>query len=64
MLEKEHPAHPGNVPSFLTVSELAIRLGVTRNWVYNHADSLGAVHLGKYIRFSWSKVLEILGEKP
>jgi len=45
---------------FLTVSEVAARLRVTRNWVYNHADALGAVHLGKYLRFSWPRVLECL----
>ena len=49
-------------PQFLTVSEVAIRLRVSRNWVYNHARSLGAYHLGKYLRFSWSKVLQRLGD--
>ena len=45
---------------FLTVQEVAVRLGVSRNWVYNHAETLGAYHLGKYLRFSWSRVLERL----
>jgi len=45
---------------FLTVQEVALRLGVSRNWVYNHAETLGAYHLGKYLRFSWSRVLECL----
>ncbi len=45
---------------FLTVEEVAVRLCVSRNWVYNHADALGAYHLGKYLRFSWSRVLERL----
>jgi hypothetical protein len=45
---------------FLTVKEVAIRLCVSRNWVYSHADALGAYHLGKYLRFSWSRVLERL----
>src|SRR2546430_7292471 len=35
---------------FLTVQEVASRLGVSRNWVYNHAETLGAYHLGKYLR--------------
>jgi hypothetical protein len=48
-------------PEFLTVSEVALRLRVSRNWVYNHAHSLGVYHLGKYLRFSWPKVLERLG---
>jgi hypothetical protein len=50
-------------PEFLTVSEVALRLRVSRNWVYNHAPSLGVYHLGKYLRFSWPKVLERLGGK-
>jgi hypothetical protein len=50
-------------PEFLTVSEVALRLRVTKNWVYNHARSLGVYHLGKYLRFSWPKVLEKLGDK-
>lgn len=45
---------------FLTVKEVAVRLCVSCNWVYSHADALGAYHLGKYLRFSWSKVLERL----
>jgi hypothetical protein len=51
-------------PEFLTVSEVALRLRVSRNWVYNHAHLLGVYHLGKYLRFSWPKVLERLGGKP
>ena len=45
---------------FLTVKEVAVRLCVSCNWVYSHADALGAYHLGKYLRFSWSRVLERL----
>lgn len=45
---------------FLTVKEVAIHLRVSRNWVYSHADALGAYHLGKYVRFSWSRVLKRL----
>ena len=47
-------------PQFLTVQDVALRLGVSRNWVYNHAETLGVYHLGKYLRFSWSRVLEYL----
>jgi hypothetical protein len=50
----------GDEPEFLTVGEVAMRLRVNRIWVYNHAALLGAYHLGKYIRFSWPKVLERL----
>jgi hypothetical protein len=45
----------------LTVDELAARLNVSRNWVYVHASALGVYRLGKYLRFSWPRVLERLG---
>ncbi len=45
----------------LTVDEVAVRLCVSRNWVYNHASAIGAYRLGKYLRFSWPRVLERLG---
>ncbi len=45
----------------LTVDEIAVRLSVSRNWVYNHADAIGGYRLGKYLRFSWPRVLERLG---
>ena len=45
---------------FLTVEEVAVRLCVSRNWVYTHASELGVYRLGKYLRFSWSTVLERL----
>jgi excisionase family DNA binding protein len=47
---------------FLTVEEVAVRLGVSRNWVYTHASELGVFRLGKYLRFSWTRVLERLGQ--
>src|SRR5258708_16996774 len=45
----------------LTVDEVATRLSVSRNWVYNHADAIGGYRLGKHLRFSWPIVLERLG---
>jgi len=53
-------AEAGAGPELLTVSDVALRLRVSRNWVYSHADWLGAYHLGKYLRFSWPRVLENL----
>ena len=47
---------------FLTVEEVAVRLCVGRNWVYSHASELGVYRLGKYLRFSWPRVLERLGQ--
>jgi excisionase family DNA binding protein len=41
----------------LTVDEIAARLRVKSSWVYTHADELGALRLGKYLRFSWERVL-------
>jgi hypothetical protein len=46
----------------LTVSELAVRLKVKRSWVYSHSGDLGALHLGKYIRFEWERVLQRLAK--
>jgi hypothetical protein len=39
---------PGDVqpaPTLLTAAELAERLGVSREWIYRHADELGAIRL-------------------
>ncbi len=44
----------------ITVQEVATRLQLKESWVYNHADQLGAYRLGKYVRFSWPRVLERL----
>ena len=44
----------------LTVDELAALLRVKSSWVYGHADALGAYRLGKYLRFSWARVIERL----
>jgi hypothetical protein len=44
----------------LTVEELALKLRVKTSWVYTHADALGALRLGKYLRFSWVRVLKHL----
>jgi len=46
----------------LTVDELAARLQVKRSWVYTHADELGAYRLGKYLRFSWARVIQRLSQ--
>ena len=69
---KAVPSLPGKWPSdlgeidpvtgieILTVEEIATRLKVKTSWVYTHADELGAYKLGKYLRFSWDRVLERL----
>jgi hypothetical protein len=35
-------------------------LRVRSSWVYDHADDLGAFRLGKYLRFSLSRLMEKL----
>lgn len=42
----------------LTVPEVAERLRVQPSWVYGHSDFLGGYRLGKYLRFSWKRVIE------
>ena len=44
----------------MTVEDLAAKLQVKASWVYSHADELGVYRLGKYLRFSWPRVLESL----
>lgn len=46
----------------LTVCEVAARLRLKASWVYSHSHQLGAYRLGKYIRFSWPRVLERLDQ--
>lgn len=55
------PAKSAVRPSeMLTVKEIAERLRVPSSWVYSHAKDLGAYRLGKYLRFTWDRVLEHL----
>jgi len=44
----------------LTVQEVAEVLRVKPSWIYDHADDLGAFRLGKYLRFSLSRLMERL----
>jgi excisionase family DNA binding protein len=46
--------------SLLTVDEVAKRLKLKVSRVYVHADTLGAFRVGKYLRFSWDRVVERL----
>ena len=47
----------------MTVEEVAAKLRLKRSWVYCHADELGVYRLGKYLRFSWPRVLECLDRR-
>lgn len=50
---------------FIDAIEVAHRLGVSRNWVYEHAEELGAVRVGNgsrpRLRFDVKKVSERFG---
>jgi hypothetical protein len=46
----------------LTPHEAATRLRVKVSWVYAHADELGALRVGKYLRFRWAHVLACVAE--
>jgi len=47
----------------LTVSEIADRLQVQPSWVYTHADALGAIRIGKYLRFEWELTIARIRER-
>jgi excisionase family DNA binding protein len=47
----------------LRVEEVAERLRVPVSWVYRNADELRAYRVGKYLRFSWGRVLEGLDSR-
>lgn len=47
----------------LRVEEVAERLRVPVSWVYRNADDLRAYRVGKYLRFSWGRVLEGLDSR-
>ena len=55
----------------LTPAELAERLKVPKSWVFEqtrqrakvrNSNPLPCIRLGKYLRFSWPKVCEWMGE--
>jgi hypothetical protein len=46
----------------LTTVEMAARLRVKPSWIYSHADDLGVIRLGKYLRFDWDFALKRLAE--
>jgi hypothetical protein len=60
-----------NHADLLTPAELAERLKVPKSWVFEqtrqrakvrNANPLPCIRLGKYLRFSWPKVCEWMGE--
>jgi hypothetical protein len=55
---------PPAAPALLTAAQVAVRFGVDRGWVYEHAVELGAVRLGDgpkpRLRFDPSRVAAAL----
>jgi excisionase family DNA binding protein len=51
------PLASDSTSELLTVEEVAAKLRVPQSWVYSHADELGAMRLGKYLRFDWQTVM-------
>jgi hypothetical protein len=66
----EQRAEQKRMPSagLIDVAELARHLGVTRAWVYQHADELGAIRIGSgpraRLRFELGRVEEALTPAP
>jgi hypothetical protein len=56
------------VQTLLTPSEVAERFAVSRTWVYEHAEDLGAIRLGggprARLRFDPERVRQALGRAP
>jgi excisionase family DNA binding protein len=52
------------ISDLLTIEELAAKLRVKKSWVYTHADELGVYRVGKYLRFSYERVLSCLDGTP
>lgn len=54
----------GSLPQLLTADQVAERLSVDRDWVYENADDLGAIRIGNgskpRLRFDAAKVLAFL----
>jgi hypothetical protein len=54
--------------TLLTADDLASRLQVPVSWVYRHTRELGAIRLGKYVRFDWltvrARLHHPLGSQP
>jgi hypothetical protein len=59
---RESEAPKSNSDHLLTVDEVAERLKAPPSWVYSHADEIGVLRMGKYLRFEWKTVLERLRE--
>jgi hypothetical protein len=67
LLHEHHDTHPRPAPPrLLDATQLARHLGVTRTWVYEHAQQLGAIRLGTgtkaRLRFDLDTATKALGE--
>jgi excisionase family DNA binding protein len=64
LLAQEAPsAAPAESPRLLDADEVATRLGVEKQFVYRHKKSLGAVHVGRAVRFPQRHVERYLARR-
>lgn len=63
----EHQPHRQQ-PELLTAADVSAWWGLTRRWVYLHAEELGAIPVGNgkrpRLRFDTQKVIQRLGRQP
>jgi hypothetical protein len=53
-------ANPAEAPDLVDVEHVARHLGVSGGWVYRHADRLGALRVGRRLRFDLGEVDRLL----
>ena len=68
LLEASKSPEVGKFDSLIDAAEVARRFNISREWVYAHADELGAVRLGDgdkpRLRFDRARVAEALTPRP
>jgi hypothetical protein len=67
LLREQHASHTDDATRLLDAAQLARRLGVSRDWVYAHANELGALVLGTgpraRLRFDLETAVRALAER-
>lgn len=58
LLVDRHPSR------FLSVAEVAEKFSISTDYLYRHADELGAIRLGNRLRFDAERVVEALSPEP
>lgn len=57
-------ARPADAADLVDVERVARHLGVSGGWVYRNADRLGALRVGRRLRFDLSEVDRLLAAPP